>query len=420
MRGGPFTPSQRVLPRLRRALFNSLSQPPRFHTPPAGEDRALMILAPWVIHGGVDRALVDLLQGLARLAPHQRRYLVTTNSHDRPGAMTWADEILPCVSGTFCVPDLAPQGHHAFIAELAKRLNVGAILNANSLVGFDALPRLRLEVPGLRVISQAHTFPKDPVTGELFGVCAFSASKYNNLIDGYATICQETADRLVQHFYVSPSKVRIVMLGVDTARFGAAHRPRFVPGVRPRVLWLGRLAPEKNPLMCLQIARLWKQRHGSARLGFHITGSGSEEAALHAYVREHGLHDVVTLESAVDDPVPQYQQADCLLLTSLYEGIPVVIYEAMAAGLPVVASVKNTSIPDVLSPKEAWLLADPSGPEDYVAALEELLAKPAEVHTRSERMREASARYDRLRYARETLEMLFPEPRQEPLKRAAP
>ncbi|MBZ4417568.1 glycosyltransferase [Myxococcus sp. RHSTA-1-4] len=419
-RPGPFASWQLDTPRQRQALLKGLHQPPRFDKRPLAGEPALMIITPWVVHGGVDRALVDLLHGLRRVAPHQRRYLVTTINAGRPTVMAWADEVLPLIDGAFCVPDVAPHTPHDFIAGLAKRLGVGAVLIANSQMGFDSLPKLRQLEQRVRVISQAHTFPKDPVTGELFGHCAYSASRYNNLIDGYAAICQDTVDGFVQKFYVSPTKTRIVFLGVDTERFGAAYRRRFVAGERPRVLWLGRLAPEKDPLMCLKVAELWKQRHGSERLGFHITGSGSEEAALREYVRQKNLGDVVTMEPAVGDTVPQYRSADCLLMTSQYEGIPVVIYEAMAAGLPVVASVSNTSIPAVLPAEDAWFIHRQSEPADYVAALEEMLANPDEVRARGERLKKSSERFGLVRYAQEMMEMLFPEPRQQPLRRVVP
>ncbi|MCE9668507.1 glycosyltransferase [Myxococcus stipitatus] len=425
VRAGPFAPWRLHVSRQRNALYRALTQKPRFEEGPlAGADTpALLVMVSWMVHGGVERAVVDLLQGLHRIAPRQRRYVLATINDARSVPMAWADEVLACVDGVFSVDGRPPRDASPLIASLVERLNVGAVLVANSKEGFDALPLLREQRPELRVISQAHTFPCDPVTGEWFGHCPYSATRYDAFIDAYASISRETATRFTEEVFVSPTKVRLVPLGVDTERFGAAHRERFAPGERPRVLWLGRLAEEKDPLMCLRVARLWKERHGADKLGFHLVGSGPEEPALRAFIAEHRLSDVVTLQAAVNDPVPQYRAADCLMMTSRYEGIPLVIYEAMAAGLPVVASIANTSIPDVLPAELSWHIHQQSEAADYVAALEQMLADPELARARAERMRQASTYYGRERYARETLELLFPEPQPQsqaqPLRRVA-
>ncbi|MCP3102535.1 glycosyltransferase [Myxococcus sp. K15C18031901] len=421
-REGPFAPWRLRVSRHRNSLYRGLHQGPRFEeTPLAGTNApALLILVSWLIHGGVERAVVDLLQGLRRIAPRQRRYVVATISDARSVPMAWANEVLACVDGVFSVDGRPPRDASGFVSELVERLDVGAILVANSKEGFDAMPLLRERHPALRLISQAHTFPWDPIKGEWFGHCPYSAQRYDDFIDAYACISRETMTRFTEEVFVSPTKLRLVPLGVDTERFGAAHRPRFTPGARPRVLWLGRLAEEKDPLMCLRVARLWKERHGADTLGFHLVGSGPEEPALRAFIAEHQLANVVTLQAAVNDPVPQYRAADCLMMTSRYEGIPLVVYEAMAAGLPVVASVPNTSIPDVLPAELGWHIHRQSEAADYVAALEQMLADPEQVRVRADRMRQASTYYGRERYARETLELLFPEPQRQPLRRAAP
>jgi glycosyltransferase involved in cell wall biosynthesis len=109
-----------------------------------------------------------------------------------------------------------------------------------------------------------------------------------------------------------PEQYRVIRNGVDVARFGAAREP--VPG---RVLFLGRLAAQKRPDLALRaLARV----------------PGAELAA------ELGVADRVRFLGYRDDVPALLAHASCLLLTSDYEGASLVVPEAMAAGVPVVAT----------------------------------------------------------------------------------
>ncbi|WP_164010742.1 glycosyltransferase family A protein [Pyxidicoccus trucidator] len=168
--------------------------------------------------GDVEPSLVELLKGLHALAPTQRRYLVTTEYPDAPA---WADTVLPLVRGAFAAPDLASRTMPDFIASLAKRLGVGAVLMTHTRAGLEALPALRQLEPRPRVIALAGPLPpRDSVTGLYSGPSAEAAARFNNLIDGYAVSSQDTADRFVRDLYVSPTKLRLMPLAeADRARY---------------------------------------------------------------------------------------------------------------------------------------------------------------------------------------------------------
>ncbi len=208
-RDGPFAAWQLDSRRQREELARTFGQPPRYdeRQEESGEP-ALLIVTSSVPPGDVARPLVDLLKGLHALAPSRRRYLVTT---EYPDALAWADTVLPLVRGAFCAPDLARHAMPDFIASLAKRLGVGAVLMAHSRAGLEALPTLRQLEPRPRVISLAGTLPpRDSATGLYAGPDAEAAARFNNLIDGYAVSSQDTVDRFVRELYVSPTKLRLV------------------------------------------------------------------------------------------------------------------------------------------------------------------------------------------------------------------
>ncbi|MGH3786421.1 MAG: glycosyltransferase family 4 protein [Pseudonocardiaceae bacterium] len=291
----------------------------------------LLVVIQWLIHGGADRATLELLQGIKRLAPGVRRYLVTTV----PEQMEWVDEVYEAVDAVFSLPDMAPVDAEKRLAQLVDQLNVNAVLVVNSIVGYDALPYIRRSGRKVRVVSQIHGFMRDPLTENFIGHSVYAATRFDDLIDGYAVISRFVGDQLVKRFGVSANKVRVMYCGIDLNRFWRTRQKRFSPGRSARVLWLGRLSWEKDPVMAVRVARTWKESHGSQGVEFHIVGSGELHDEVAQRIHAEELNNIVVLSPAADDPVSFYEWADCLMVTSRYEGIPLVIYQAMAARLPV-------------------------------------------------------------------------------------
>jgi glycosyltransferase involved in cell wall biosynthesis len=390
--------------RRRDALVSIAREPPLLVPRRRTDEPALLIAVPGIWHGGADRAVIDLLHGITRIAPTRRRFVINTE----PTPMKWADQLLPHVDGVFSLPALARDAPDEALAQLIDRLGVTALLIMHSRAAFEALPRLRRDRRPLRVWTQLHCFDPDPVTGAESGFPVLAASRFNNLVDGYATISRRLGDEMCARYYVSPTKVHAVRLGIDVARFAEARRPRFEPDRRVNVLWLGRVAEQKDPLTALRVARAFRARHGSERLHFNFVGDGPLAERVRAQHRADRLDDVMTISSGVADPRPLYRDADCLMLTSRYEGIPVVLYEAMACALPVIAPIAETAIPEVVAPDEIYYVDRQDDADEYVALLERLLADRSEPRARAERLAARAPEFGLERYAREMLGLLFP------------
>jgi glycosyltransferase involved in cell wall biosynthesis len=294
------------------------------------------------------------------------------------------------------------------IVALVRRLGVSSLLLANSQQVSDALPLLRREAPKVRVVVQAHNFETNPETGELEGQAAYVASRFNNLVAGYTAISSDTESALTGRLYVSPSKIRRVYLGIDTQRFAKAQHACFEQPGPMRVLWLGRLCHQKDPMLLVRIASLWSAKHGTERLRFDMVGAGDLAAEVRAAVAAENLSSIVTLHGAVDDPVPHYRTADCLMLTSRYEGIPVVVFEAMAAGLPIITPTEQSAVKEALDPSCGFFIENRADPAEYVAALERLIDEPSMAKEKARNAVRSSSRFDIRRYADETLEVLDP------------
>ncbi len=122
-----------------------------------------------------------------------------------------------------------------------------------------------------------------------------------------------------------------------TARRLRAREAFGLPADRPVFMFLGRLCAAKAlPDLLAAFSKLVPGREGPALLA--IGGDGPQAGMLRADVCRMGLSERVRLLGWLDDPRSLYAAADCLVLSSTVEGMPRVVLEAMAAGLPVVTT----------------------------------------------------------------------------------
>ena len=141
-----------------------------------------------------------------------------------------------------------------------------------------------------------------------------------------------------------------------------------------RVLSVGRIDPEKNPLLLLDVIEMLHHRNPRWRLA--IVGDGPLAGELADQVRERGLSEVVELVGEVPNGPELWQQfrsSQVFLHVSLTEGLPQVLFEAEAAGLPIVATDVG-GVASALGEGERGLLIPPRDAEAASNALERLEA----------------------------------------------
>ncbi len=134
---------------------------------------------------------------------------------------------------------------------------------------------------------------------------------------------------------------------------------------------VGRLSPEKGfDLLIRAAARLIASGHDLELL---IAGQGSEKEPLTQLAAELGCADRVRLLGYVADPRTLYEALDVYALSSLREGLPNVLLEAMALEVPVVAT-RIAGVPRLVSHQENGLLIEPRSVEALTASLDEMLS----------------------------------------------
>ena len=216
-------------------------------------------------------------------------------------------------------------------------------------------------------------------------------------------VSESTRKFLIAHEGVPEARTSTIHNGIDLEIFqprpelrAEARRKWALPEDAYVVGGIGRLTYQKNFALFLEVAVGVAKRHPGAC--FVIAGTGEEDAALQAQAAALGLGGRVRFLGYVGEMTALYPALDMLLLTSRYEGLPITILEAMAVGIPIVAS-RLDGVQEVLADGADCALVTPGGREDFAARVCELLEQPA----LARRYADAALAKVRARYSAETM-----------------
>lgn len=175
--------------------------------------------------------------------------------------------------------------------------------------------------------------------------------------------------------WLSSDRISVLPKGIDLGAFAVAdgRALRESMGVGPDEVLLGfagQLVPRKRCAELLENLAHESLRARPWRLA--IAGQGPEDAALRESARVLGVGDRVIFCGYLETIAPFMRAIDVFILPSLVEGFGYVLAEAAAAGTPAVA-YRSSSMPELISPGESGLLADPELPMSLIQALFPLL-----------------------------------------------
>lgn len=153
----------------------------------------------------------------------------------------------------------------------------------------------------------------------------------------YLAVSNEVKARLCGDLAVPEAKVRVVRNGVPLAAFNCPADPdlrsTFVgDGRAPVVMTVARLHSQKGHVHLLEAAALVPEAR------FVLVGDGPERGALEGLAKTLGIDDRVSFLGYREDISRLLSSCDLFVLPSLFEGLPISVLEAMAAGKPVVAT----------------------------------------------------------------------------------
>lgn len=339
------------------------------------EKPRMLIIVPWLTVGGADKFNLDLIRQLVRAGWEVT--VATTLKSDHP----WLPHFCRHTPDVFALDHFLPvKAYPAFLRYLIASRGIDTVMVSNSELGYLLLPYLRSSFPQVSFVDYCHS--EDPLSQH--GGYPGLSVVYREYLDMSVVASHHLKRWIVEHGG-DEDKTEVCYVNVDPDNWipdpAFRQRIRKLAGIddqTPLILYVGRLCQYKQPRIFAQVMKGLADR--GCRFMSWVIGDGEDRAWLEDYLTKEGLVDLVWMIGSL--PPHQVRQVmlagDILFLPSLWEGIALTIYEAMAAGLAVVGA-------DVGGQKE--LVTDDCGfllpvgsekeqTENYVNILSRLITNP--------------------------------------------
>ena len=232
----------------------------------------------------------------------------------------------------------------------------------------------------------------DPVSSQMFIIIERIIARFTNII---VAISDSQKSDLLNKYMVAPEhKIRTIRLGFNLLPFikagnlkGKFRREIGVEKQTRLIGIIGRLVPIKNHRMFLNAARIILIRNPNLKVKFVIVGDGELRQTLESYCRQIGIEQHVVFCGWIRNISMVYADLDILAVTSKNEGTPVSIIEAMATGVPVLATdaggvrdllgqVKTTRLKGYYQPCERGIICRINDAEGFAMGMESLINTP--------------------------------------------
>jgi glycosyltransferase involved in cell wall biosynthesis len=197
--------------------------------------------------------------------------------------------------------------------------------------------------------------------------------------DCVVAVSEGVRQAAIIHYGLSPEKTRTLYNFFDIERIDRLMAEPLPPedvrsSDRFEIVAAGRLHPQKGFVYLLEAIHDLVQNRGRSQIHLRILGVGSLEPVLAAYIDQHKLQPHVTLAGFKANPLPYYRQADLFCLSSLYEGMPNALVEAMLCRTPVLATDCPSGPAEILASGQFGRLVSPADSRALADAIDDALA----------------------------------------------
>lgn len=229
-----------------------------------------------------------------------------------------------------------------------------------------------------------HTLAEKETHG-LQGLVRFIAYKIRGVVP--VGISNTVADSIVREHHIKCERVPIVYNGVDCKRYAIPK----IPSDKIRLVTVGTIYSVKNFSFLVDcFAEVCREIDN---VTLTIVGDGALRTDIQNQINELALTDKVCITGCVSDVENYLANADIYVASSIFEGLPISMLEAMSAGLPVI-STRVGGVPDIIRDGEFGTLVALGDKEGYVRALCELIKDSEKRRAYSERAKLLSLEYD--------------------------
>jgi len=242
-------------------------------------------------------------------------------------------------------------------------------------------------VPVIIHTFHGHTFYSyfSPLKSKLF---IFIERMLGCITDKIIVISQKQFQEICGQYRIAKAdKFQIIPLGLELNKFlddtqKDKHRLEFrtiwgIPSGAILIGIIGRLVPIKNHVTFLEVAQqVLQMASPNMKLRFMIVGDGELRTEIENYATKLGIYKYVTFTGWQTQMEAVYDSLDIVALTSLNEGTPLTLIEAMASGKPVITTNVG-GIPDLVTDGYSGILVPPNSPDIFANRLIEILKNKA-------------------------------------------
>jgi glycosyltransferase involved in cell wall biosynthesis len=335
----------------------------------------VVLLAPWIRPGGAELTLLN--HAKAAMAMGVSCLIITTEPH----SPAWPAR-MPAGVGLVDFGSLA--GHlsgdeqRVVLAQFLIHCGTRVVQIVNSMLGWEVV-RLHgkaLKQVGIKLVANLFCDEADAL-GRRMGYATNSFPQCSIHLDAVLTDSRQFADMV--HFRDGYDRARLIPMNCPVNISSRSPRTGEGAGSNHKILWASRIARQKNPDILLEIVQRCPE------LSFHIHGE-ADETVTPAVMKALESAPNVMLRGAFAsfDDVCNEEEYAAFLYTSAWDGMPNVILEAAANGLPIVAPDVG-GIAELIGDDAGYLVADCQNPEEYVEKLDLVFACPATAVRRAAR-----------------------------------
>ena len=340
-----------------------------------------VVTVPWLVRGGADLVAVHAIRALAEQRGAEAILLVVTDC-DNVEAQAWLPSGVEVRILSSFGTGLDLEERTRLIELLIQALRPHSLFQVNSRACWDAIKRRGQALSKMTRLFAA-VFCRDyTADGAPIGYADTHFRDCLPFLERVYLDNETFARELIARFGI-PSSMRSKLLVVKQPIRSAAP-PAASRSVKEQrrfcVFWAGRFSRQKNIDLLIEIVSL-------SQFSFEVWGWG-EKAEQDRLNRFAATRPNLVIRGLY----PTYAslplgECDALLYTSLWDGLPNVLIETAAAGVPIVASQVG-GVMELVTSETGWLIEEHENPRAYLRALEEIRTNPAEAGRRRDRMLE--------------------------------
>ena len=310
--------------------------------------------------GGTERQMTELVRRIDPL-----RFRVHVACFERSGA--WLPRVAERAASIVEFPIRgfarpATVGQMLSFARWCRRERIAVVHTCDLYANIFGLPAAKLAGVPVRIGSRRELNP-DKTAGQI--VLQRQAYRCATKVVANSTAARD----MLEQEGLAASSIAVIPNGIDAAAFGGRSPDAATRPIRT-VITVANLRPEKSHETLLAAASTLVREH--PELHFQIVGAGPRRQELEALAASRGVSAHVSFLGHREDVASLLAGADVFVLPSLSEAFPNGAIEAMASGLPVVASAVGGLL-DLIDTGHNGILVQPGDPEHLASAIRRLI-----------------------------------------------